>query len=373
MRVAALAIGIALTAWVFLAIVKVMLIPRGTQSWVVSGVTGFVRGLATAPLSLLRTYRLRDAWLAGVAPVSVLLQLVVYVVLLILTLGLVVYGTSDLSMLNSLYQSGATLTTLGIVQPVTVASTIVTFIAAFLGLVVIAIFIGYLMAIYGAYTSREQAMARLALIAGQPSWGPQILARGHVLRLPPEQSPDCEEWVGWITETRMNTQVNPVLSDFRSTNRNRHWVVSMLAVLDATALRISLEGRATPHQVRLIGAGAVAAAVLRESDEVHNWAVEDRVLGIVADSTGSASPDHSQLSPADLEAGWRALREVDYPLPDDLAGAERRFRAIRSVYARDVLALASHLQAVPAPWAGERSPTMPTMWPEIANSSDTHP
>lgn len=303
----------------------------------------------------------------------VLLELVVYVMLLIGTLGFVFYGTADLTLRQAFYQSGATVTTLGIVEPVNAPSAIATFAAAFVGLVVIALFIGYLLAIYGAYTSREGAMARLALIAGEPAWGPQILARGHALAMPPEQSPDTEEWLNWVAETRMNTQVNPVLADFRSTSAHRHWTVSMLAVLDATALRMSLTGRAEASQVRLIGAGAVAAAVLRGREGVHNWDIEEAVLTLMSNSaTHRDAAAHPHLGEADLEDAWRALRQVGCPLPEDLASVTRVFLSLRALYAGDVIALAQSLQAVPAPWSGTRNPPVPTEWPEFA-SRGSHP
>lgn len=370
MRVVSLIVGLLLTAWTILAIVQVMLVPRGSRSLVVRTVNALVRGLAVAPLTLMRSYARRDRWLTGSAPISVLLSLIVYIVILILTLGLVVYGLTDLTLEQAMYQSGATLTTLGIVEPVNVPSALTTFLAAFLGLVVIAVFIGYLMAIYGAYSSRESQMARLELLAGAPAWGPQILARGHALNVPEAEAPDCSAWIDWISDTRMNTQVNPILADFRSTTNRQHWTISMLAVLDAAALRLSLAApEADPEAVRLIGAGAVAAAVLRGRTDIHNWDVEKAVMDTVASGGDAASAsDQVTLSAEDLDQGWSALRIVGYPLPDDLDAVGRRFLAIRSLYAPDLYALAQTLQAVPAPWSGPRKPHMPTLWPERASN-----
>lgn len=367
MRIVVLVIGVILTGWILIGIIKVMLIPRGTRSWVVTGVNWLVHVITGIPLRMIRTYGLRDRWLTGAAPAQVLLALIVYVTLLIFTLGFVVYGTTSLSLLDSLYQSGATLTTLGIVEPVNVSSTITTFVAAFLGLVIIAIFIGYLLAIYGAYTSREGPMARLALIAGEPAWGPQILARGFALNMPPDDAPDASEWIEWVTNTRMNTQTNAVLADFRSPSPKRHWTVSLLAVLDAVALRMSLTRTANANDVRLIGAGTVAAAVLAGDQKIHNWEVEAAVLQVL-DAPETASRDRStgHLSKQDLDEGWAALQQIGYPLPEDLGTVESAFLAIRSLYAPHVLALAENLHAVPAPWSGPRTPGMPTIWPEMA-------
>lgn len=370
MRVALLVVGVILTGWILLGIIKVMLIPRGTRSWVVTGVNWIVHVITRIPLRMIGTYGSRDRWLTGAAPAQVLLSLVVYVVLLITTLGFVIYGTTSLNLLDSLYQSGATLTTLGIVEPVNVPSTITTFVAAFLGLVIIAIFIGYLLGIYGAFTSREGPMARLALIAGEPAWGPQILARGFALKMPPDDAPNALEWIEWVTNTRMNTQTNSVLAELRSPSPNRHWTVSLLAVLDAVALRMSLDRTANANDVRLIGAGTVAAAVLAGDEHVHNWDVEAAVLQVLeAPEPASLTRPDGHLSQQELNEGWTALRQVGYPLPDDLRGVENTFLSIRSLYAQHVLALAEELHAVPAPWSGPRTPAMPTIWPEMVSRS----
>lgn len=181
MRTLALVVGIVLTAATFLALCLAMLVPRHSEPLIARVINSITAGVADAPLRLLRTYWAQDRWLSGAAPIALLLQLTTYVVLLILTLGLVVYGTRDLDLVKSMFQSGATLTTLGIVEPVTVASAITTFVAAFLGLVVIAIFVGYLLALYGAHVDRESGMARAALLAGEPAWGPMMIARAELL------------------------------------------------------------------------------------------------------------------------------------------------------------------------------------------------
>jgi hypothetical protein len=169
-RLAALIAGILFTLWTFWAMVRAMLVPHGTVNVVARSVQWGVGAMARVPLRLMSSYSMRDRWLAGVA---------VYATILIFTLGLIVFGLTDLTLGDSLYQSGSTFTTLGIVEPVNVPSAITTFIAAFLGLIVIAIFVGYLMGTYSAYVGRESQMARIAMVAGEPAWGPQILIRGR--------------------------------------------------------------------------------------------------------------------------------------------------------------------------------------------------
>lgn len=370
MRVLSLLVGIVLTLWTVVAVVHSMLIPSGPGPLIARVIDRSIRVLAYAPLSLIRSYSLQNRWLASMAPISVLMQLVVYVIILIFTFGLIVYGTSELSLLDSLYQSGSTLTTLGIVEPVNVPSAITTFAAAFMGLVVIAIFIGYLLSIYGALVSRESQMARLSILAGEPAWGPQILARAYVFGVPGKDAPRYGDWINWTCDLRLNQQVNPILSYFRSTTELRHWVVSMLAVLDATALRIAFDpGEVDSDAVSLLVEGGVTLAVLnRGSQHEHNWSLQVEIRRAIT-STVSARGD-AGLSTDDWNLGIGALQAVEYPLPTDLESARQRFLTIRETYVADAYALAQRLHAVPAPWSGPRNPPFDVIWPQIAQTQE---
>ena len=369
MRVVALIVGIVLTLWTFWAMVRAMLVPHGTVNPVARAVQGCVWAVARVPLRAMRSYRTQDRWLAGIAPVSVILQLAVYATILILTLGLVIYGLTDLSLGDSLYQSGSTFTTLGIVEPVNVPSAVTTFIAAFLGLIVIAIFIGYLMGTYSAYVSRESLMARIAMIAGEPAWAPQILIRGRLLGLPDDELPDAREWIDWITSLRMNQLVNAALADFRSTSPWRHWTTTLLAVLDAAALRLACAPTgAHPHLVELITQAAATLGALttdgRSTSRVPNWTIESEVLDALADRIDS--PSDPQMSRDDFDDAIAELRAAGVAIPDDLDGAWRRFAAIRSTYVGSAIDLAIAHHAVRSPWSGPRRPDTPVIWPARA-------
>lgn len=370
MRITALIVGVILTLATFLALCQAMLVPRQSNSLIVRAVNSVVSAAAQAPLPLMRSYRMQDRWLSGAAPMTVLIALVAYVVILIATLGLVVYGTTQLSLLESMYQSGSTLTTLGIVEPVNVPSAITTFIAAFLGLVVIAVFIGYLLAIYGAYVARESGMARVAMLAGEPAWGPVMIARGHLLGLPDREVPDASEWLNWICDTRLNSQVNPVLMRFRSTSGLRHWVTTTLAVMDAATLRVSTSDSAPdPHLVQVLTEGTLSLATLSggtgatSAERLHNWDLERRILAAVEDAPpADATACGVTRTQFDNAMDMIDAAGVSVPLTRDQVWC--RFATIRAVYYQDAATLAQQLHAVPAPWSGPRHPELAEIYPE---------
>lgn len=368
MRIACLVLGIVLTAAVVFTMVQAMLIPRVRRrpiSRIVLAVVGFS---VRAPLALMRSYAFQDRWLSGAAGLALLLQLIIYIALLIFTMGLVIYGTSPLSFGDSLYQSGATVTTLGIVQPVDNASTVACFIGAFLGLVVIAVFIGYLMAIYSDYGSRESPMTRLSMLAGEPAWGPQILARSHALGLETSPIADVESWIGWTCDLRVNHLVNPVLGWFRSTSPHRHWCVSLLSLLDATALQIALGNRPpNPQSIMLITEGALTLNALGvpgtgSGPVTCNWELE-RVL---LDPDSISDPGDPGLTREEWEYAVDYLVSLGIPAPVDRDRAWQRFATIRSFYAPVAQQIAQTMHAIPAPWSGPRTPALATQWPDLA-------
>ena len=370
MRVLALVVGIAITAWTLTAMVRSMLIPHGRRDLLAQFVRSVVRAVALVPLRFMPTYRAQDLWLASMGPIGVILQLVVYAVLFIVGLGLMVYAVTDLTLGQSLYQSGSTFTTLGIVEPVNTSSTVVTFVAAFLGLIVIAVFIGYLMGTYSAYTTREAQMARIAMIAGEPAWGPQIIVRAKMIGLPAEQAPAAASWIDWITVTRMNTTVNIVLGDFRSTSPWRHWVTTLLAVLDAAALRLALDPmKDQPELVELLTEGATSLRLLAMDNRsreprIHNWSVEAEVLGVLkAGVEKGAVPPECGVTRAEFDDALRELAAVGVAMPGDLDAAWARFASVRCTYASSGEALAIRHHAVHAPWSGARKPPVPVVWP----------
>jgi hypothetical protein len=373
LRSASLIIGIALTASVVFTMVQAMLIPRVRRRPVSRFVLAVIGVTVRTPLALMRTYRFQDRWLAGAAGLALLLQLVIYVALLIFSMGLVVFGSSPLTFGDALYQAGATVTTLGIVQPVDNASTVACFVGAFLGLVVIAVFIGYLMAIYSDYGSRESPMTRLSLVAGEPAWGPQILARSRALGLGSNPIDGAESWIGWTCDLRVNQLVNPVLGWFRSTSPNRHWCISLLALLDATALQITMnDERPNPQSIMLLTEGALTLNALGNprsgSDPVAcNWALE-RALMDPDSVAGVADPG---LTRQEWEEAIDYLVSVGLTAPRNRDRAWQRFAAVRGFYGPVAQQIARRLHAIPAPWSGSRTPPLAIQWPDLAQPEAT--
>ena len=121
-----------------------------------------------------RSFERRDRNLPWQAPLSLLVRLAV-------RLGLLVAGFAlfRLPSLNgrpgpAFSDAGSSVFTLGYAAPAGSGSTTLEYLAAFTGLVVIGLQVGYLPTLYAAFNRRETLVSLLGSRAGVPAWGPEI-------------------------------------------------------------------------------------------------------------------------------------------------------------------------------------------------------
>jgi hypothetical protein len=190
--------------------------------------------------------RARESLLSVFGPISLLVLLSLWAVLLIAGFTLLQWGagsgvqpaSGERGWPCDLYMSGATLFTMmpSDVAPTTVAARLLTVIEAGTGLVLLAMVIGYLPALSQAFSRREVSVSLLDARAGSPPSAGEILRRHggdarleSLLRL-------LEQWEAWCADL-LETQVSfPVLAYYRSQHVNQSWVAALTAILDVCAL-----------------------------------------------------------------------------------------------------------------------------------------
>ena len=368
MRTLAYIVGVVLTAGVTIAAIASMVVPRATRSGLAHIVTKSVLMFTRFPLRAMRTYRMQDRWLRIAAPISVLVQLAIYVFLIIVGMAFVIYGQTHLTWKQAAWQSASTVTTLGSVESVNGPSAITVSIGAFLGLVVIAVFMGYLVGLYSAYVARESLMARFSQLGGEPAWGPLVLARSAALSGHPASLLDCESWQTWMADVRLGQQASPVLAHFRSPDPLRHWVTTLLAILDATSLALGLgivEDRAAA--IRVLAEGTITLRVLNRngvSQERLNWQFEKYVLDVLNGTATPSPPQATKVSDEEWNAAVGVLVGMGAANRTSLESSRSTFDSLRVLYATDACELANHLHAARGPWSGERRFDVPVLWPD---------
>lgn len=379
LRLASLLGGIWLLWAAIAAAVGVMLVPRPTSSlltrWLSKGMYIFFHFCA----SRMRNYEMLDRFLAVQGPSTVLFFLAVFLGIFVAAFAFIFYGITGLAFSQALSQAGSGLTALGITESLGPWGLAVVFVAAFMGSTVICVFIGYLLTLYSAYTARETTMSELALLCGEPSWGPEFLVRLKLIQGSVDAT-SSEKLISWMCSLRVTHYIYSILNHFRSPIPNRHWVITLLSVLDAAAIRLAAT-REEPDLklVRLIAEGADTLHMLRLSElartnaridgqGMSTWRIESAILHHQAESDESAQDPGITRSEWDWAMGF--LIENGITLRDDCEASWKIFCRLRSHYYEPAYFLAETLFAVHAPWSGPRSLKAASgstnLWPQLA-------
>jgi hypothetical protein len=360
-RAIALVVGIFIvfsTAWsVFTALV----VPRVTSSRAMRGVARVIGGTARALSPHLPSYEVRDRVFSFVGPAAMVSLFVMWLGLLVFGFGLIAWWAAGTTFGNAMAISGSSVFTLGIATNPQPGARAIEIIAAATGLLVVALEIAYLPALYNAFAARETEVTLLATRSGTPAWGPEILARHHMLdtmaELPPLYA-DWERWAATVSESHANY---PALMWFRSPVSSRSWLLGLVAMMDSAALWHSLNPEQTPQQARL--------CLSMGSNCLRSMA---RALQLPYDldplpTTGI------RLTRAEFDDGFARLSSVGFPMVRDADETWRHFQGWRVNYEPIVDALTRLVVPPPAPWFLPRPELGDTSWPAVRNRTPDDP
>ena len=220
--------------------------------------------------------KVRDQVYSIYGPVSLLLLLVVWAVLLLAGFALLymALGTPFADGLNQhghlladlrtdLYVSGTTLFTLGLgdVTPTHHVARALLILESAMGLGLIALVIGYVPVIYTAFSHREVSVAMLDGRAGSPPTATELLRRHAYEGGEADLIALLAEWERWSAEILESHISYPLLCYYRSQHDNQSWLSALVAVLDACALLITTVEGPGARQAQLTFAMARHALV----------------------------------------------------------------------------------------------------------------
>jgi hypothetical protein len=335
-------LGLVIVGATFSSVVATIVLPKGGRSLISYTVWRGIRRLFLAAAGRMRRYESKDRLLGLLGPVSLLALLGAWLLLLLLGYALVFLPLTGDSFTTALRLAGSSLFTLGLAASPRQGATVVTFVAAATGLVVVALQVGYLPTIYGAYNRRETLVNMLESRAGEPAWGVELLAREQLIGGLDSLGPFFNDWERWAADLTESHANYPWLLWFRSPYPLRSWVVSLLAVLDAAALYLALVPSQAPSAARhCLRTGFLGLRALAGLYRV--------------DLPADPRPDEPlALTYEEFQDGLDRLEAVGFPMERSRDEAWRHFRGWRVNYETAAYLLADQLVAVPAPWSGER-------------------
>jgi hypothetical protein len=341
------ATGLVILLGTAISVVGTLVVPRGIDSRISRATDNAVDTAFALVTKRVRDFLVRDRILAWQGPIALLVRLAVWTALLVIGYGLVLLPVVTDTLAHPFSEAGSSIFTLGYAAPENTSSTTIDYVAAYTGLVVVGLQVGYLPTLYAAFNRRETLVTLLTSRAGVPAWGPEILARTRWGIYDGDTRPVLHElfdaWERWSAEVAESHTTYLTLVRLRSPRPLSHWLTSVLAVMDAAALHLALAPASEPKQsTRLcLRMGFVALNQIA------------RTMRLPA--TDDADPDTPiSISYDEFALAVDMLHSLNYPIERSTEQAWPHFRGWRANYDRTALSLALALDAPPALWSGPR-------------------
>jgi len=335
--------GLLIVVFAAVSLVTTFVLPRGGTRFqllplVVGRVVRLVFLLVARPA---RTFERKDSILAAVGPVSLLAQLAVFLGLFILGYGLMQWPWT-MSLVGGISEAGSSLFSVGLVHPRATGNDVVVVMAGATGAIAVALQIGYLPAIYQAFNRRESLVTLMESRAGVPAWGPELLMRQQLVGITDLLAGLYGDWELWAADLAESHISYPVLLWFRSPEPGYSWILSLLAVMDAAAMHLSLDPSHAPSEARLcIRMGFTA---LRRIAQALHWEFDP-----------DPPPEREiELTYEEFADAVQLVRSTGFPVERTTEQAWPNFRGWRVNYEPLATRMADWIVAPLAPWSGER-------------------
>lgn len=342
---AAFSAGAAVVAAVFVSAVCTVVVPRGVPVRLTRIVFRSVRRVFEARSRLASTYEERDRAMALYAPLTLIVLPLVWVAITMLGFAAMYWALGVRPIRQAFVESGSSLLTLGFVRAEDLPTTVLAFIEAADGLILLALLITFLPSMYGAFSRREHAVAQVTILAGSPPSPVEMLQRFHAIKgLDTMDEEVWEPWQDWFVDVEETHTTFAGLPFFRSPKPDRSWVTAAGVVLDSAALYAStLDVPRSPPAELCIRSGYLCLRAIAD------------FYGIPYDPNPAAG-DPIAISRDEYDDVYDRLAAAGVPLRADREQAWRDFAGWRVNYDTVLIIQAGFVMAPYAPWISDRSP-----------------
>jgi len=340
-RILASVVGGVLLVGTSISVLKTLVMPGGRIGLLYHAVARLGDRVFWLAARRLPSYERRDRVLAFQAPVVLAGLLISWLLAYLVGFGLVLSPVVG-GLAGGLRESGSSLFTLGFASTNRGGPTAIDFLAGASGLIVVALQIAYLPTLYSAFNRQETEVTLMAVRAGQPAWGPELLARSR-FTITSEDLPNFyRQWERWAADVAESHSSYPILLLFRSADPIANWLIALLAVMDSAALFSAVAPDEVPVQGRLCL--AMGFRCLRQLAST---------LGLPYDP--DPRPDAGiALTRPEFDQGIERLRTVGFHMQRNPDEAWPHFQGWRVNYESIAYRLAYKLDLVPAAWSGPR-------------------
>ena len=321
---------------------RTFLVPRALQAYVARFVFVAVRRLFLFRANHRHDYERRDRVMAFYAPVSLVALLATWITLLYVGFAAMFWALEDVTVREASTLAGSSIFTLGFARPEGLPAELLSFLAAALGLFLLALLITYLPSLYSAFQRREAGISKLEVRAGAPPSGTYLLQLAWRVGRFESLHDLWGAWEDWFVDVDESHSTFPSLVFFRSPHSDESWTTAAGAVLDAASLYTSsIDVQRTPDAEFMIRAGYLC---LRHIAGFFYLPVDH----------DPAPTDPISLAREEFDAAYDALAQAGLPMKGDRDQAWRDFAGWRVNYDRALIGLARLTMAPVAPWSSDR-------------------
>ena len=341
-RVLAFVAGALIVQGVLRSAIKTVVVPRGENS----KLTRLVFLTSRAVFDLVAKTRKDDvaraATLAKFAPSSLILLTASWALITIIGFVPMYWAGDTHTLVESLYLSGSSVTTLGFVAAQGWFETLLSVVEALIGLGLVALLISYLPTIYTLFNRREVEVVKLDVRAGSPPSALAMLRRFHRIGWLDQLDETWIAWEDWFTELEESHTSHPSLAFFRSQRINSSWITCAGAVLDTASIQMSCLD--FPFNAR--------ASITVRSGFMALRAIAG-YYGVPFDDAPEPNAPIS-IYREEFDLLWIELEREGLPLRSDQEQAWRDFAGWRVNYDVPLLALCALADAPATSWSSDR-------------------
>jgi hypothetical protein len=257
-----------------------------------------------------------DTWLGFFGPIGLLTMLATWVVGLVVGFAALQWafdvhlssGGTDL--FDDLYYSAGNFFSAATSLSASGGARVIEVAEAICGYLVLFGAIGYLPALFQAYSRREVAVSQLDPRAGSPPSAGTLLSRSAHRGGWPDLDGYLAEWENWAAELMETHLSYPQLAFYRSQHVNQNWLAALVTVLDTSAFAIAVAPERTTSAEVTFAIGRHAVADLAYAFRAHPQSEAAGRLDAAGFERMRAKVSEAGLDVAEPEGAWAKLEEL---------------------------------------------------------------
>lgn len=344
-RVLAFLAGASVALGVLGSALRTVVVPRAEASMLSRAVFQGVRKVFDLRVRKAPTWEEGDRIMARYAPMALIVLPGVWIAAVLLAFTPMFWALGSEFPREAFTRSGSSLLTLGFAFARDLPETVLSFVAATIGLGLVALLISYLPSIYAQFSRREVLVGQLDTRAGTPPDPAELILRALRIDWLRELDDLWVDWDRWFVEVEESHSSNAALPFFRSQHPKRSWLTAAGCVLDTAALRASILDLPRSYKAELC---------------LRSGYLSLRHIADVFDIPYDPQPrpdDPISVTRDEFDALLARLADEGAPLRADRDQAWRDFAGWRVNYDEVLLRLCGLVVPPLAPWSSDRSPS----------------